>query len=91
MNGPKYLPIALLGAGGMGRVELALACGTLGPEQLVVLKRVRVEDTPDERIEHMRDLIWEASVSARIDHPNVVTTIDLDRMGDCLLYTSRCV
>jgi serine/threonine protein kinase len=77
-NPTRYVPVLAIGQGGMGRIDLALALGVPGAEQLVVLKRLREPDqqTADERAA----LVWEAQLSARLTHPNIVQTLALESL-----------
>lgn len=77
---PRYMPLLGIGRGGMGRVDLAMAIGLPGAEQLVVLKRLREADEPTE--EARNELVREARLSARLMHPNVAATLGLDFLGD---------
>lgn len=77
-NPTRYVPVLAIGHGGMGRIDLALALGVPGAEQLVVLKRLREpeQQTDDERAA----LVWEAQLSARLTHPNIVQTLALESL-----------
>ena len=74
----KYVPIATLGAGGMGRADLALSLEPKDVWQLVVLKRLKLETPVHDRAVCEEALRWEAYVSSLVHHPNVAQTIDLD-------------
>ena len=74
----KYRIIAELGHGGMAEVFLSMIAGPLGSgfSKLAVVKRLRpnlVED-PD----FIAMLVDEARISARLNHPNVVQTLEVD-------------
>jgi serine/threonine-protein kinase len=74
----KYRIIAELGHGGMADVFLAMVAGPLGSgfSKLAVVKRLRpnlVED-PD----FIAMLVDEARISARLNHSNVVQTLEVD-------------
>lgn len=79
MMGERYIPLLAIGRGGMGRIDLALAVGLPGAEQLVVLKRLR--DGVDLGVDAGRELVREAHLSARLMHPNIAATLGLDVMG----------
>ena len=75
-NPLRYVPLFGIGRGGMGRIDLALAVGVPGAEQLVVLKRLL---EPEQQTEQERaSLLWEARLSARLNHPNIVATLGLE-------------
>src|SRR5215472_5742259 len=80
MPGPtlgKYRLIAELGQGGMADVFLAVASGPagLGFSKLVVIKRLREHLANDPEFVGM--LVDEARIAARLNHPNVVQTIEI--------------
>jgi eukaryotic-like serine/threonine-protein kinase len=73
----KYRVIAELGQGGMAEVYLAMVDGPFGSgfSKLAVVKRLRsnlVEDT-----DFIAMLVDEARISARLNHPNVVQTLEV--------------
>ncbi|MBI2921718.1 MAG: protein kinase [Planctomycetes bacterium] len=79
---PSTLPLtdkfrlgAELGRGGLGRVVEA-EDGTIG--RTVALKLLR-EDAPEEALERFR---WEARVTGRLEHPNVVPVHEVGRLPD---------
>ena len=73
----KYRLIAELGQGGMADVFLAVATGPagLGFSVLVVIRRLREHLASDPEFVAM--LIDEARIAARLNHPNVVQTIEI--------------
>jgi serine/threonine protein kinase len=73
----KYRLIAELGQGGMADVFLAVATGPagLGFSKLVVIKRLREHLANDPDFVAM--LVDEARIAARLNHPNVVQTIEI--------------
>jgi len=75
----RYIPLLAIGRGGMGRIDLALAVGLPGAEQLVVLKRLR--DGVDLGADAGKELVREAHLTARLMHPNIAATLGLDVMG----------
>ncbi|MBS2017138.1 MAG: serine/threonine protein kinase [Deltaproteobacteria bacterium] len=82
MLAPRYVPLVGIGRGGMGRVDLAVATGLPGAEQLVVLKRLREpEEAGQDDDDARRDLVREARLSARLMHPNIAATLGLDFLG----------
>ena len=74
--GSRYLPIAELGQGGMADVLLALMRGAGGFTKLVVLKRLRQNLAEDPELVEM--FSHEARLAARLNHPNVVQTYEVD-------------
>jgi len=64
-----------IGRGGMAEIFLAIQTGLGGFERLVVFKRIapfaRVDD------EYVRSFMREARVAATMNHPNIVTTLDV--------------
>jgi eukaryotic-like serine/threonine-protein kinase len=72
----NYRLIARLGAGGMARVHLALSRGAGGFQKLVVLKTLREEFADDPEFRRM--FLDEARIAARLNHPNVVHTYEVD-------------
>ena len=78
----KYRLVAELGSGGMADVSLAIIEGPtgLGFSKLVVLKRLRPNLTED--AEFVAMLVDEARLAARLNHPNVVQTIEVGDVDD---------
>ena len=77
----KYRLLAEIGQGGMGSVYLAAARG-LGPSlsKLVVVKRLRSYLATDAEFAAM--FLDEARVAVRLNHPNVVQTIEAAQEGE---------
>src|SRR5262249_22663775 len=75
----KYRLVAELGHGGMADVFLALAEGPagLGFRKLVVIKRLREHLAHDQEVVAM--LVDEARIAARLNHANVVQTLEVDQ------------
>jgi phosphate transport system substrate-binding protein len=71
----KYELIAILGHGGMADVYLAVSRGPAGFNKLVVVKRLRPELAADPGFRAM--FHDEASLAARLSHPNCVTTFEV--------------
>ena len=73
----KYRIIAELGHGGMADVLLAMCQGPAGTgfTKLVVVKRVREHLAHDPEFISM--LVDEARITARLNHPNVVQTLEV--------------
>lgn len=76
----RYMIESRLARGGMGEVWLATACGPGGFQKKVVLKTV----LPDlmERQDYVEMLVQEASLAARLNHPNIVQVFDLGCVGE---------
>jgi eukaryotic-like serine/threonine-protein kinase len=72
----KYRLLAKLGEGGMANVHLAVASGPVGFHKLLVVKQVRTAliDEPDV----LEMFFEEARLSARLNHPNVVQTLEVN-------------
>ena len=78
----KYKLIAELGHGGMADVLLAMCEGPAGTgfTKLVVVKRVREHLAHDP--EFIAMLVDEARITARLNHPNVVQTLEVGYEND---------
>ncbi|GAB5543041.1 MAG: serine/threonine-protein kinase [Sandaracinaceae bacterium] len=72
-----YEPVAELATGGMARVLVAKQTGMAGFERQVALKLMRPELADDHDYANM--FLDEARIAARIQHPNVVTVLDVGR------------
>jgi eukaryotic-like serine/threonine-protein kinase len=72
----KYRLIAELGRGGMAEVFLALANPGKPYAKLVVIKKPREHLASD--AEFMTMLVDEARIAARLNHPNLVQTLEVD-------------
>jgi serine/threonine-protein kinase len=72
----RYTLIAGLGRGGTGDVFLALSSGPSGFQKLIVLKILhqQFEEDPDA----VRMFLDEAKIAARLHHPNVIQTFEVD-------------
>ena len=75
----RYVVDSRLARGGMGEVWLATARGPGGFQKRVVIKTV----LPDlvEKPGYVQMLVREASLAARLDHPNIVHVFDLGCVG----------
>src|SRR6266545_2449507 len=75
----RYVVESRLARGGMGEVWLATARGPGGFQKRVVIKTV----LPDlmEKPAYVQMLVREASLAARLDHPNIVHVFDLGCVG----------
>ncbi|MBI4704647.1 MAG: serine/threonine protein kinase [Deltaproteobacteria bacterium] len=84
----KYRLLAELGHGGMAQVYLAVASGVAGFNKLVVIKLIRAELAEDP--DFVRMFLQEARLAARLNHPNVVQTNEVDHDGSryfiCMEY-----
>ncbi|HZO14070.1 MAG TPA: serine/threonine-protein kinase, partial [Polyangiaceae bacterium] len=77
----KYQLVAELGHGGMADVYLAVAQGPagFGFSKLMVIKRLRPSLANDSDFVSM--IVDEARLAARLNHPNVVQTLEVGRVG----------
>ena len=71
----KYQVLARLGQGGMGHVYLAVHAGPAGVEKLIVVKQLR-EDLA-ESVASRSMFLDEARIATRLNHPNIVQTIEV--------------
>ncbi len=76
----RYRIIAELARGGMGIVYLALARGPGSFSKVLVLKELRREFLGDPEI--VRMFLEEARLAARLNHPNVVHTVEAGSEAD---------
>jgi len=77
----RYRLLVRLGQGAMGDVHLAGAEGLGGVGKLVVIKRLRNLDDPQQ----MAMFLNEARSARQLSHPNIVQTHELGREGDAHL------
>src|SRR5580704_9834633 len=75
----KYRAFASLGSGGMADVFLAIARGPKGFNKLVVIKSLKKELATDPSFIEM--FLDEARLAARLNHPNVVHTHEVEAEG----------
>src|SRR5678815_3831546 len=73
----RYRLIAELARGGMGIVYLASTHGPAGFSKLLALKQLKPELTEDPQFRTM--FLDEARVAARLSHPNIVQTTDVEQ------------
>jgi serine/threonine-protein kinase len=71
----RYRLLATLGRGGMADVYLGAAAGPAGFNKLVVIKKLR-DGTDDPSLVEM--FLDEARLAARLNHPNIVHTYEVD-------------
>ncbi len=76
----KYRLIAEIGRGGMADVYLAVVQGPAGFNKLVVLKKARPELAREHEFPAM--FLDEARLAARLNHPNVVQTLEVGQDGE---------
>src|SRR5882724_6513839 len=76
----RYRLIAEIGHGGMADVYLAVAQGPAGFNKLVVIKKTRRDLITEADILAM--FLDEARLAARLNHPNVVQTLEIGQEGD---------
>ncbi|CAN5122828.1 hypothetical protein BH09MYX1_BH09MYX1_32710 [soil metagenome] len=75
----RYRLIAELAHGGMGDVYLGVARGPAGFSKLMVIKQLRPALSDDEQFLAM--FLEEARLAARLNHPNVVQTVEVGNEG----------
>jgi tRNA A-37 threonylcarbamoyl transferase component Bud32 len=75
----RYRLIATLGQGGMGTIHLGVAEGIGGFRKLFVIKELKQELTLNAQFLEL--FMREAKLAARLNHPNVVHTIEADHEG----------
>jgi hypothetical protein len=75
----RYRLIAELAHGGMGDVYLGVAQGPAGFSKLMVIKMLRPALSDDEQFLTM--FLEEARLAARLNHPNVVQTVEVGNEG----------
>ncbi len=80
LRGGRYETIGKIASGGMATVLLARTVSVGGFERLVALKAMHehLKDEPD----FVAMFLDEARLAARIHHPNVVSTLDVDEDED---------
>ncbi|HEX6244876.1 MAG TPA: serine/threonine-protein kinase, partial [Polyangiales bacterium] len=73
----RYRLIAALGQGGMGMIHLAVAEGIGGFRKLFVIKELKRELSENQQFLSL--FMREAKLVARLNHPNVVHTVEADQ------------
>ena len=76
----RYRIVASLGQGGMGTIWLAVASGLGEFRKLLVIKELRQDLTRNQRFVEM--FLDEAKLAARLNHPNVVHTLEAGQDGE---------
>ena len=76
----RYRLVAKLGHGGMGTVHLGVVSGLGNFRKLVVVKELRADLCRNTQFIEM--FLAEAKLAARLNHPNVVQTLEADREGE---------
>jgi serine/threonine protein kinase len=71
----RYTLVRRIGTGGMGEVWLAKSTGAHGFEKSVALKRILPQFSSNPHVVNM--LVDEARISVLLNHPNVVTVLEL--------------
>jgi eukaryotic-like serine/threonine-protein kinase len=85
----KYRLIGALGHGGMADVYLAIADGPEGFRKLCVVKTLKSSMAQDEDFRTM--FLDEARLAARLNHPNVVQTFEVDDSEGRLLLAMEYI
>ena len=85
-TGPRYERVGELGEGGMGRVEQARDRDLLRD---VAVKLLRPELLGDAAM--LDQFLWEARVTAHLDHPNIVPIHDVGRIDENVFFTMKLV
>jgi serine/threonine protein kinase len=75
----KYQLLEHLASGGMADIFLARAATMNGAERLLVIKRIHAEKSRDTRFVDL--FMREARMAALLEHPNLVQTYDVGRVG----------
>ncbi len=78
--GGKFSRLLELGRGGMARVWLAVSSGPTGFRKLLVIKQLLPALAADEHFRSM--FLEEARLAARLNHPNVVQTLEIGEHSD---------
>src|SRR5258705_5898740 len=79
LSAGKYRLLATLGHGGMADVYLGAAQGPAGFNKLVVIKKLRNASEDPALVQMFFD---EARLGARLNHPNIVHTFEVDESPD---------
>jgi|GEM_PF-5015319 len=76
----EYRPLELITEGGMAEVYRAEAVATSGLKRTVALKKILPEYAADDMFVAM--FLDEARIAGRLDHPNIVKTLDFGRWDE---------
>jgi serine/threonine-protein kinase len=87
--GERYALLDVIARGGYARVYLGRLLGLGGFSRTVAVKRLRSNYV--DRPEHVGMLLDEARIVARVQHANVVQTLDVVRSGDELFLVMEYV
>src|SRR5208282_514794 len=71
----RYVLFEEFARGGMASVHFARLLGAAGFSRVVAVKRVRSVFVDSD--EHRRAILREARIASRVQHPNVVQTLDV--------------
>ncbi len=82
-----YLVVRVSGAGGMGRVQLALRADSATDNVCVIKRMTPVADVPDQAARFRR----EAQIAARLEHPNIARTLRVEEIGDELCIAQEYI
>ncbi len=85
----RYVLHRELASGGMATVHLGRLFGQAGFSRTVAIKRLHSHFAKDRDFAAM--FVDEARLAARISHPNVVTTLDVEALGDELFLVMEYV
>lgn len=76
----RYRLLTTLGQGGMGAIHLAVMSGMGEFRKLVVVKELRRDLAANP--EFVKLFLWEAKLAGRLNHPNIVQTIEAGQDGE---------
>lgn len=76
----RYRLLTALGQGGMGAIHLAVMSGMGDFRKLVVVKELRRDLAVNP--EFVKLFLWEAKLAGRLNHPNIVQTIEAGQDGE---------
>jgi hypothetical protein len=82
-----YLVVRVSGAGGMGRVQIALRADSATDDVYVIKRMTPVADIPDQAARFRR----EAQIAARLEHPNIARTLKVEEIGGELCIAQEYV
>lgn len=87
--GEKYDVLCKLAHGGMAEVFLARYSGAAGFKRLTIVKQLLPELTTDSRATRM--FLDEARLAARLEHPNIVSILDLGKSANAYFIAMEYV